>query len=387
MGVSVQFRRGTAAQWTSSDPVLLAGELGYETDTKRWKIGDGTTAWGSLDYVEGTGADVFTALTDVPASYTDQAGKTLVVKVTEDGLEFSDAGAGDMTKAVYDQDDDGIVDAAEEVNDGVNSASAADLEAAVTKLAGIEAAADVTGSHAPQAHKDSHDPQDGDDPLDCAAAGEIVGVAAAAEGAAHSFARSDHTHQIQHGIADNHVVTIDGDPNSGEYARFTASGLEGLTAAELLAAIFATVLPENVGIQFDDVLSADGAYSGFTLNGIAGAALAFGQAVYQAVGDDRWELAKGDAVATTSPFMGICVLAANGDGDPTKILYFGKVRADAQFPTFTKYAPVFLSTATAGAVTTTLPTKSTGHCLRILGRAITADAMFVNPEQGWDEYA
>jgi len=55
-------------------------------------------------------------------------------------------------------------------------------------------------------HHDQNDPEGGVDALDCAAAGEIVGVAAAAEGSAHSFARSDHTHQIQHSIANNHIV-------------------------------------------------------------------------------------------------------------------------------------------------------------------------------------
>lgn len=90
--------------------------------------------------------------------------------------------------------------------------------------------ADVTGSNAPQAHKDSHDPSDGGDKLDCAAAGEIVGVAAAAEGSAHSFARSDHTHQVQHGIADNHIVTVDdADAASGQYVRLTANGIEGVS--------------------------------------------------------------------------------------------------------------------------------------------------------------
>ncbi len=84
---------------------------------------------------------------------------------------------------------------------------------------------------APSAHKDSHDPNDGSDPLDTAAAGEIVGVAAAAVGTAHSFARSDHTHQIQHSIADNHVVTIDdADAASGQICKFTANGIEGVTA-------------------------------------------------------------------------------------------------------------------------------------------------------------
>ena len=48
----LQVRRGTASTWTNTDPnvVLSAGEIGYETDTGRIKIGDGTTTWTSLDY-------------------------------------------------------------------------------------------------------------------------------------------------------------------------------------------------------------------------------------------------------------------------------------------------------------------------------------------------
>ena len=37
-------RRDTASNWTTNNTVLLAGELGYETDSKKFKIGDGSTA-------------------------------------------------------------------------------------------------------------------------------------------------------------------------------------------------------------------------------------------------------------------------------------------------------------------------------------------------------
>jgi hypothetical protein len=46
----IQIRRGTASQWTSANPTLAAGEQGYETDTGKMKIGDGSTAWNSLAY-------------------------------------------------------------------------------------------------------------------------------------------------------------------------------------------------------------------------------------------------------------------------------------------------------------------------------------------------
>lgn len=51
-----KFRRDTAANWTSANPTLSSGELGLETDTRQFKIGDGTTAWTSLAYggIQGT---------------------------------------------------------------------------------------------------------------------------------------------------------------------------------------------------------------------------------------------------------------------------------------------------------------------------------------------
>jgi hypothetical protein len=50
MAIKLQIRRGTAANWTSSDPTLLEGEIGYELDTGNWKVGDGTTSWQTLPY-------------------------------------------------------------------------------------------------------------------------------------------------------------------------------------------------------------------------------------------------------------------------------------------------------------------------------------------------
>jgi hypothetical protein len=46
----IQVRRGTASQWTSTNPTLAAGEWGFESDTGKVKIGNGSTAWNSLGY-------------------------------------------------------------------------------------------------------------------------------------------------------------------------------------------------------------------------------------------------------------------------------------------------------------------------------------------------
>lgn len=50
MPQQIQLRRGAASAWTTANPVLAAGELGAETDSKKFKVGDGTTAWNSLTY-------------------------------------------------------------------------------------------------------------------------------------------------------------------------------------------------------------------------------------------------------------------------------------------------------------------------------------------------
>ena len=47
----LQVRRGSGELWTSVNPTLYAGEIGYETNTGKLKIGDGLTTWTSLDYV------------------------------------------------------------------------------------------------------------------------------------------------------------------------------------------------------------------------------------------------------------------------------------------------------------------------------------------------
>ena len=50
MANKIQQRRDTAYNWSHINPTLSSGEFGFETDTKKLKIGDGTTAWSALDY-------------------------------------------------------------------------------------------------------------------------------------------------------------------------------------------------------------------------------------------------------------------------------------------------------------------------------------------------
>jgi len=55
MAIQIQLRRGDAADWTSSNPLLAEGELGIELDTLKIKIGNGIDNWNALAYVSGGG--------------------------------------------------------------------------------------------------------------------------------------------------------------------------------------------------------------------------------------------------------------------------------------------------------------------------------------------
>lgn len=56
MSVVIKVKRGTAANATAENEILSSGELGFETDTGKFKIGDGSTAWNDLGY---SNPDVF----------------------------------------------------------------------------------------------------------------------------------------------------------------------------------------------------------------------------------------------------------------------------------------------------------------------------------------
>jgi hypothetical protein len=65
MATRMQQRRGTEAQWESANPVLAAGEIGFEIDTNKFKIGDGINQWDDLSYfLDTSDLDLSGALAD-----------------------------------------------------------------------------------------------------------------------------------------------------------------------------------------------------------------------------------------------------------------------------------------------------------------------------------
>jgi trimeric autotransporter adhesin len=88
----IQFRRSIATDWVAVNPILSAGEVGYETDSRKFKIGDGTTAWNSLGYgaifpsefnelVDDRVNDLIVAGSNIGKSYNDST-NTLTISAT-----------------------------------------------------------------------------------------------------------------------------------------------------------------------------------------------------------------------------------------------------------------------------------------------------------------
>jgi hypothetical protein len=79
-------RGGTAAQWTSVNPILSAREIGLETDTNRTKFGNGTLAWADLPYsvadASGTSSVDWTSVLNKPTTFPPSAHTHAIADVT-----------------------------------------------------------------------------------------------------------------------------------------------------------------------------------------------------------------------------------------------------------------------------------------------------------------
>ena len=92
--VKILLRNDTAANWTTENPVLGKGELGIEIDTAKFKIGDGVTAWSSLDYA-GTVVAASATNGHITIDGTDTTVYTLPVGASAiGGVKTTSSGAG-----------------------------------------------------------------------------------------------------------------------------------------------------------------------------------------------------------------------------------------------------------------------------------------------------
>lgn len=86
--IQFQFRRGTAAEWTSANPTLASGEMGIETDTNLFKLGNGSTSWTSLAYggIQGVG---YANVTSTSSLTIGTGNKTIITSRTALATAFT----------------------------------------------------------------------------------------------------------------------------------------------------------------------------------------------------------------------------------------------------------------------------------------------------------
>lgn len=97
----IQFRRGTSSQWANSTNALAIGELGYDTDLKKYKIGDGTTLWSSLPWstilpselnelVDDRVASLLVSGTGISLNYDDNSNSLTINSTIEGGADVEE---------------------------------------------------------------------------------------------------------------------------------------------------------------------------------------------------------------------------------------------------------------------------------------------------------
>jgi hypothetical protein len=98
MATRIKLRRDTAANWTSNNPILALGEPGLETDTRKVKYGNGSTAWNSLSYAFSGSGGTGTDYTLPTATGSVLGGVKIGARLTiTDGVLSADAQGGTYT--------------------------------------------------------------------------------------------------------------------------------------------------------------------------------------------------------------------------------------------------------------------------------------------------
>lgn len=105
MAITIQHRRGTAAEWTAANPVLFPAEIGVETDTLKFKVGNGIAAWNALAYASPDGgATVETALGAILAGLTGAATQATLAALLADAQGKADGTEAEPARATGDPD-------------------------------------------------------------------------------------------------------------------------------------------------------------------------------------------------------------------------------------------------------------------------------------------
>lgn len=137
MATLIQIRRGTASEWSSANPVLANGEIGFISDENKIKIGDGTTSFSSLNYLEAE------AYIDSVELGTDTTGNYVETVIAGDGLSVSGDGTESASVTLTNT---GVLSLTGTSNEITVSASAGDITLSLPTSITVDVVGSVTGN-------------------------------------------------------------------------------------------------------------------------------------------------------------------------------------------------------------------------------------------------
>jgi hypothetical protein len=186
--------------------------------------------------------------------------------------------------------------------------------------------------------------------------------------------------QVEDTPADGHTTNPVSSNWAYDHAALTTTAHGGAVTLVNAAGL---VLADTKVIEHDPTPTSDDTANGTVVTMTAGANLVFGDACYIGT-DGKMEKALADDAAVTIPATHLCI-ATISENDPGKFLVSGWAKDTAW--SFDVGLSVYLSAATAGLITKTMPTKVTGNQVQVLGTALASDTIYWNPNTIVAEYA
>ena len=250
MAVKIQIRRDTSSLWGINNPVLLIGELGVETDTSKFKVGNGVLTWNSLEYATLRPSEIDAVASSAVAALVDASPGTL------DTLNELAAAMGD--------DPNFATTVATQIGNKADSSLVSSHTGATTSVHGITDTSQLETQTGAQAKADMAQSSAQSYADGLASDYDIAGAAAAAQSSA-SSALSTHNSDTTsvHGISDTSLIATmlyaDSAASSAVAALVDASPSTLDTLNELAAALgddpnFATTVATQIGNKADSSL-------------------------------------------------------------------------------------------------------------------------------------
>jgi len=259
MATRMQQRRGTAAQWTAANPTLAAGEIGFETDTNKFKMGNGSSNWAALTYFSNNAAltdlldgapDALNTLNELAAAINDNP--TFFSSVSE-SISGSITQHNLVTTNVHGISDTSTLATTSDINDAIASVTGDYSQLAGTGIDwnSNDERFDIDNTIATASSLTDHNSATENvhgisDTADLATTSDVSTAQTAAETTASGYVTTHNSATTNvHGIADTAALATQSYADTAEADAITAAG----TAADTkIATAVAALTKSSVGL-------------------------------------------------------------------------------------------------------------------------------------------